>query len=121
MWPKLLILTVAAAFLAVAGTGVMAHDGRISNIIEDPGEADEHPWGGGNEYTDGPSLVSTQIDGPSFLNGRYFFLGVTIKHSWTGIRHFIWDRIPEDTKSDTQTTPIPANNNNDTTGQGTGN
>ena len=91
MWSKLLVLTVTVAFLAVAGTGVMAHNGRISNLIDNPSEADEHPWGGGNEYTDDPVLSASPIEDPSLIDSKYYFLGWTIKYSWISIRNFLME------------------------------
>jgi hypothetical protein len=113
---------VTVAFLAVVGTGVMAHNGRISNVIDDPSEADEHPWGGGNSYTDDPVLTASPIDDPALIDSKYYFLGITIKHSWLSIRDFLMENIGAfDVKSSGESTPLPADNDTNTTDQGTRN
>lgn len=92
MWSKLLILVVMAVFLMVVGIPVTAHDGRISNIIDNPGEADEHPWGGEHQATDDPELQVMSYDGTIKVNSRYFFIQLTAQYYWIGISHIIWDR-----------------------------
>jgi hypothetical protein len=100
----------------VVGTPVVATNGRISNLVDEPNEADEHPWGGDEEPSDGPQTVTTPFDDPIIVGGKYYFLEVTIKGTWLNIRQILWDvtvdRNPE-IKQGTEATPIPTNNNND--------
>lgn len=110
MWSKLLILGLTAVFLIAVGNPVMSHDGRISNIIDEPGEADEHPWGGENQMTDGPQLVSTSIEDPFVDAGKFYFIRITVKGFWVSIRGIFWD-TQEDGKPRASATLLPTDNN----------
>lgn len=123
MWSKLLMFTVAAIFLAAVGTGVMAHDGRISNIILEPDEVDEHPWGGENELTDGPQLVPSSATNPFIDDLNFLFIRITIKHYWLSVKHTFGDlldsgQIDNGTVNGSQTITTPSDNNTNNTDQG---
>jgi len=123
MWSKLLLFTVTAIFLAAVGTGVMAHDGRISNIIMEPDEVDEHPWGGENQLIDEPDLVASPTFDPFVDDVQFLFIRMTIKHYWFSVKHTFNDfmgagRINNGTITDTQTITTPSDNNTNNTDQG---
>ena len=117
MWSKLIILTVMAVFLMAVGIPVLAHDGRISNLIDDPGEVDEHPWGGEHQVIDDPQLTPQKSDDLILDSGKFFFVKWTFHYYWISIRPIFLDTTSEeipgtDVKHDTQTTPTPMSNDN---------
>ena len=93
MWSKLLMFTVAVVFLAALGTGVTAHDGRISNIILEPEEVDEHPWGGEHELIDEPQLAPDPTFNPYGGNIEYLFIRIAIKHYWLNVKDSFRDLL----------------------------
>ena len=121
MRSKLIILVVMAVFLMAVGIPVVAHDGRISNLINDPG--DEHPWGGDHQVIDNPQLAP-QKSGDLFIGSRtFFFIKLTVEHYWISVRHIFQDITNEETsgtdvKHDTQTSPTLMTNDNNTNGLG---
>lgn len=121
MWSKLLILALTAVFMFAVSVPAVAHSGRISNVIDDPDETDEHPWGGGNENSDDPQFTTDPIDNPLLVSGPNYFIHVTLMHSWFSIRNFFWEinqsQNPEP-KRDSGPIPLDIENNTDNTDQG---
>ena len=125
MRSKFFILMVTAAFLLGTVTPVMAHDGRISNLIEEPEEADEHPWGGGNEGT-GPEAVYASINGPISIFSNDAMVSFGLNFMWISIKYVFWapDAGPQpggDTKLGGSALPIPGSTNNDNSNFGSRN
>ena len=121
MWSKLLILALTVVFFIAVSVPALAHSGRISNVIDDPAEADEHPWGGGNENTDDPQFTTSPVDDPLLIPGPNYFIEITVKHFWINIRNFVWDnnqsQSPE-SKRDTGAIPLDFDNEVSNTDQG---
>lgn len=126
MRSKIIILLVTAAFLLGAVTPAMAHSGRISNLINEPEEADEHPWGGGNEGGDGPESVYATVQGPVSVFSNDAMISFGLNFMWISIKHIFW--TPDvtsqpgiDSKSGGSAVHIPGipNNNNSNSGMGT--
>jgi hypothetical protein len=123
MWSKLLISAVMVVFLTAVGTTVMAHNGRISNLIFDPNESDEQTWGGDHRFIDDPELVSIPIDDAFIGDGQSLFIRLTIIRSWSGLRHIIGGFLSSGNDRDSvrrgaEVTPIPEDNNGNSTDQG---
>jgi hypothetical protein len=121
MWSKLLILALTVVFFLAVSVPALAHSGRISYLIDHPEEADEHPWGGGNENSDDPQLSIRPVEDPSLVQGRYYFIGIAVKYYWINVRNFIFEnnqnQIPG-TKSGTGAIPLELDNDTDNTSTG---
>jgi hypothetical protein len=122
MWSKLLILAMVAVFLTAVAAPVMATDGRIGNIIADPNDGDEHPWGGDHEAID-PTPALSADQWPLIYSGQSFFIKLSVSHYWMSVRQLFWE-ITVDTQpatgetTGTTTTSMPINNDPAITNQG---
>ena len=94
MWPKTLILVLAALLALGIGMPVMADSGPN---LGDPGDVD--PWGGDNQSDDGGIVdpgegVVPNIDGTPVL-----FITITIEQTWLYISDIIRKPYWEESES----------------------
>jgi len=114
MRSKFLVLTVTAVFLMAVGFPVLAHDGRIPNVIYDPGEGDEHPWGGDHRFVEDPEFNAQPLPDPYAEEGSFFFIRVAVYGSWSRLAGIVWEFSVGNDNTD-----IPATIDNNTNVQGT--
>lgn len=89
MLSKLLITVMTAIILVVVCFPASAHNGRISNVVDDP-VVDEQPWGGDSHYG-GSELTQFSYPDIGKFQGTYFFIKLTLNHGWLSVRDYIQD------------------------------
>jgi hypothetical protein len=89
MLSKLLTLALTAAILAVVCFPASAHNGRLTNVLDEP-VIDEQPWGGENQYS-GPQILMVPSPDPGTYPGTLFFIKVTLDYGWFTITEYFLD------------------------------
>jgi hypothetical protein len=105
MLSKLLITAMTAVILAVVCFPASAHNGRISNLVNDP-VVDEQPWGGDSQYS-GSELPQFSYPDIGKFQGTYFFIKLTLDHGWFSVRNYFLDVFSGSESGTVNTTAQP--------------